>query len=109
MVRVLPELGRVRVRMHAMFLYAPSVVLDALAAYVRRPQDPGANDALDAFIRSETHRIAPREPRPTIALRPRGRRHDLQEIFDALNRDYFGVAIGARIGWGRGDRQRRRR
>jgi hypothetical protein len=39
----------------------------------------------------------------------RGRYHDLQEIYDDLNRRYFAGAIDARITWGqRGGRPRRR-
>ena len=120
LIRVLPETGRTSVRLHSMFLYAPTEVLDALARYARRPQDLEANEVLDAFIRGEAHRTLPGperpegpRPRPLPSApeptRSRGERFDLQEIMDAINRTYFEGTVVARITWSRGVVQRRRR
>lgn len=125
LVRVLPEAGRTAVRLHAMFLYAPDPVLEALARYARRPQDLEANSVLDAFIRGEAHRIeagpglalppgrtpaaGPRPPFEPEPGRAKGERFDLEEIMAELNARFFGGAVAARIFWSRGAVQRRRR
>ncbi len=102
--------GEVRYRVHHMFLEAPAEVVRALATFAAparggaRRRDAGTR--IDAFVREHRARIgAPRAEH----LQPRGRAHDLQAIFDRLNRDEFGGAIDARIGWGAVRAGRRRR
>jgi len=101
--------GEIRYRVHHMFLDAPAQVVDALAAFAGHARATLRRDAgarIDAFVKEHRGRIAaPRDDR----LQPRGRAHDLQAIFDRLNRDHFRGAIQARIGWGavRGGRRRR--
>jgi hypothetical protein len=109
LVRVLPETGRTRVRLHAMFLYAPLEVLDALARYARRPHDLEANEVLDAFIHGESRRLTPLGS-PTVETgQARGERYDLEEIFEDVNRRFFDGRVTAKIAWSRGTVERRRR
>jgi len=103
--------GAVRYRIHHMFLDAPEEVSRALAAFAgagrgasaRRRQ---AGVAIDDYVKVHRARIgAPRLER----LRPRGRSHDLQELFDRLNAEHFDGRIEASIGWGAFRRGRRHR
>jgi SprT-like family len=101
--------GLLHYRVHHMFLDAPREVVQALAAFA----GPGlaarrrhAGSCIDTFVREHRTRIAaPHAAR----LESRGRVHDLQAIFDRLNRDYFEGRIEARIGWGPNRRGRGRR
>lgn len=102
--------GEVHYRVHHMFLDAPGEIVEALAAFAggargaARRRSAGAR--IDAYVRRNRARIGvPRADR----LDARGRVHDLQAIFDRLNREHFEGRIEARIGWGpvRGGRRRR--
>jgi len=103
--------GLLHYRVHHMFLDAPREVVRALAAFAG--SGPGlsarrrrAGGCIDAFVREHRARIAaPRAAR----LEARGRVHDLQEIFDRLNRQEFEGAVEARIGWGPNRHTRGRR
>jgi hypothetical protein len=104
--------GEIHYRLHHMFLDAPEDVVRALAVFAGAAR-PGAaahrraaGTRIDAFVKRNRARIA--APAPD-RLRPRGRAHDLQAIFDRLNAEHFAAAIEARIGWGpvRGGRRRR--
>jgi hypothetical protein len=95
-------------RLHHMFVDAPPAILRAIAAYAER-QDREASDLLRNFIDANEDAIRQRRaPRPTT-VEVEGRHHNLQVIFDQLNRDYFGGAIKARITWGPRTRRKRGR
>jgi len=88
------------VRIHRIFVGAEPRLVRALARYVVH-NDRRASGVLGEFIESHEHIItqAPRRPRP-VRLRTAGRVHDLQDIFDRLNRQYFQGTLQARITWG---------
>jgi hypothetical protein len=103
--------GLLHYRVHHMFLDAPREVVGALAAFAgpgrsMAARRRGAGERIDAYVREHRARIG--EPRPA-RLEPRGRVHDLQDIFDRLNAEHFERRVEARIGWGpnRGGRRRR--
>ncbi|KIG18375.1 hypothetical protein DB30_00660 [Enhygromyxa salina] len=86
-------------RLHHMFIDAPPAMLRAVVAYAEQ-QDAEASEQLRNFIDANEDVIRQRGgPRP-FTVDVEGRYHNLQEIFDALNADYFGGAIKARITWG---------
>lgn len=97
-----------RLRVHHMFADAPPEVTRALARYVRH-NDRDASRLLGEYIDAHQHRVRPRRDRAGARCVTRGAHHDLQAIFDDLNRRYFGGAIDARITWGARSRRRRRR
>ena len=98
------EEGRLlRLRLHRMFLAAPPLVHAALVAYLAS-EDPKAGRLLDAFVAS-----APHSPPPARTLRPRGRCHDLQEIWRELNARFFAGGSRAQVTWGSAGSRRRRR
>jgi predicted metal-dependent hydrolase len=88
------------VRIHRIFLGAEPRLARAVARYVVH-NDRRASAVLGEFIERHEHIIsqAPRRPR-LVRLRPAGRVHDLQDIFDRLNRRYFEGMLQARITWG---------
>jgi hypothetical protein len=98
-----------KVRLHSMFVDANPVITRALARYIVH-NDRESSRLLGEYIDANQHRVRSRSRRAgATRLVTRGRYHDLQEIFDDLNRRYFGGTINARITWGqRGGRPRRR-
>ena len=105
--------GWLAYRIHHMFLDAPHEVVEALATFAgvapaaRRRE---ASERIDAYVLQHRVRIGtPRAER----LRPRGRTHDLEAIFQRLNAEHFEGRVEAGIGWGahrggRGAGRRRR-
>jgi hypothetical protein len=102
--RVAPLL---KVRVHHMFLEAPSPVVDALADYTGRGRR-AAGQVLDDFIAAQQARIRA-VPRRPASLEARGRCFDLQAVLDGLNAEFFQGGVRARIGWGRQTGRKRRK
>lgn len=98
-----------KVRLHSMFVDANPMITRALARYIVH-NDRDSSRLLGEYIDANQHRVRSRSRRAgATRLVTRGRYHDLQEIFDDLNRRYFGGRIDARITWGqRSGRPRRR-
>ncbi len=102
--------GRYVFRVHHMFLDAETETMDALSDFGSGSRKKTAGRVLDSFIARNRDRIrkdpasGPRAPSP-----PKGRHHDLQAIFDGINEEYFDGKVAARIGWGRGRGEKRRR
>jgi hypothetical protein len=89
-----------RVRLHHMFVDAGPPITRALARYVAR-NDGEASRLLGDFIDANHHRVKSRgRQRQARVLVTRGEHHDLQELFDSINRRYFQGRIEARITWG---------
>ena len=110
MISVRREPGRYRLRLHHMFAEAGPDVVAALGRYVTRAER-SASAILGEFISANQGRITRPTPRPTVdpgperplrppQIEPRGQYHDLGQLFNQLNADYFGGAIQAAITWG---------
>jgi len=99
-VAVRREPAAYAVRVHRIFIDAEPRLVRALARYVVH-NDQRASRALGEFIKRHEPMInqAPRRPR-LMKLRPEGRFHNLQDIFDGLNQQYFAGTLQARITWG---------
>ncbi|MFN7133992.1 MAG: hypothetical protein ACK4N5_18085 [Myxococcales bacterium] len=96
-------------RVHHMFLDAPPHVVKALADYAGRGTRT-AGTVIDRFVRDHSDAIRAGEAdRRAQRLNPRGTCYDLKELYDRLNATEFDGRIRARIGWGRGTQERRRR
>ena len=100
--------GRLRFRLHHMFATAHDSVMRALAGFTGRNRRAHGR-AIDEYVRQNRALIRPVPPRPEAPLAPRGRVHDLAEIYAALNARWFARAVHARIGWGRRSAGGRRR
>ena len=88
----------VALRLHRMFLRADESVLDDIAGFIRNRRRPMPRTR--AFISRNRHHLKPAPPRK-VTIRARGRHYDLDEIFEGLNRRYFGGAVTAAVTWGR--------
>jgi len=109
MVYVSPGTHRmVKVRVHHMFLDAPIDVVRALAQFIRRPNQE-CHRALDGYIKRNAHRIGgkPRR-RVAINLSHRGFHFDLKQVYEKLNRTYFGGQLRVAITWGKSNGANRR-
>lgn len=96
-----------QIRIHHMFLDAPSEVVASIADYTGRGRKE-AGARIDDFVARQQEKIRALPHRPST-LEPRGRCFDLAEVFERINRLHFENAISARIGWGRNTSRRRRR
>jgi predicted SprT family Zn-dependent metalloprotease len=98
-----------RVRLHHMFLDADEAVIRALASFIRK-RDDASSELLDRFIEASAHKIrkTPRRRKP-IMLEWQGRVHDLKEIYDELNREYFRGRLECAVTWGKARRGLKRR
>ncbi|MEM6730845.1 MAG: hypothetical protein AAF658_04775 [Myxococcota bacterium] len=93
-------------RLHHMFLAAPREVWDALAIYLSEEDHDGrAGRVIDTYIEANMHRVRSRAG----TIQPQGRFHDLQSIFDRLNREFFHDGCRSRVTWGRPGSRRYRR
>jgi hypothetical protein len=110
MVSFRREDEQLQLRVHHMFLKAGPDVVRALADYARA-RSVRAGRVLDRFVRQNREHIKPidAEEARSKPLRTQGEVYDLSEVYDSLNRRYFGGTVDARIGWGRGSTNRRRR
>jgi hypothetical protein len=100
--------GRLEVRLHHMFLVAPTPVIEALARYIHRG-DPSSSALLDRYIqrnRGLIRRVPPHVRRKRVPLRAQGAHHDLQAIFDDLERSWFEGRLDCAITWGSAPRAR---
>ena len=90
--------GGVSVRVHRIFLSAPRGVLKEVASFVKKRR--AGTPLIRRYIKENGPSIKERVER-RIAVRARGEHHELQGVFDALNSEYFGSSVRARITWGR--------
>lgn len=105
--------GRLLVRLHRMFRHADGVVLNHLSSYLMSPKKIDSH-VLNQFIaqhRDEIRRVEAevRTDTPLSPLLTEGRYFDLKEVFDRVNKTYFGGRLDVRIGWGGAPRKRRGR
>lgn len=103
-----PTSGIVALRVHHMFLSADASVVQALAAWLKRPSCRKSGAVIDRFIRENRHLVR----RRTVSRRrlcTKGMVYDLRTLFDEVNAQYFGGAVDAAITWGRRPTVQRRR
>ncbi len=98
---------RYSVRLHFMFEGAGAPVLEALARTIR-DQDARAWKIVRRFIDDHQYLIRTANGRRTETIRTKGAVHDLQALYDHINRRYFRNRVAARITWGRRNGARRR-
>ena len=97
MISVRQKENGLSVRLHRMFLQADDAIIGEIALFIRRRR--GKTPLIGAFIRQQRCRIRKREPRCLI-LTPRGKHHDLGELAESVNQEYFAGKITASITWG---------
>lgn len=94
------QAAAVELRLHRMFLYAPLEVVRAMARSLRRRSRAGEG-CVRRFMNDNLHRVR-KAPRRMPQLTPEGGAYDLREVFEGLNRRFFGGGLRVPITWGRG-------
>jgi predicted metal-dependent hydrolase len=95
----------VSVRMHWMFLNADDEVIREMASFIktRKVRTP----LIRQFISENQTCLKKREQNSRqLSIRTQGRFHNLREIFDDLNNEYFEGKITAAISWGKENARR---
>ncbi len=95
--------GILQLRLHHMFLDAPSSVQEALVRYVIEG-DRAGSQIVGKYIEDNGFRIRASRKVSTPLL-TQGATHDLYVIFHAVNDKYFGGGVDALITWGRHGRR----
>ncbi len=86
-----------RIRLHRLFLNADNEVLNEIVSYLL-----GTSRAMTRFrkfVRDNRAHIQAGPPN-RVSQKTQGRYHDLSELFNAVNEEYFGGRINAGITWG---------
>ncbi|HET6201309.1 MAG TPA: hypothetical protein VFI25_00755 [Planctomycetota bacterium] len=94
--------GSFGVRLHRIFLDAPSEVLEATALWLRSGGKRRAA-AIDRFVEENLPR---RFPPPPPASSARGAVHDLGGIYERLRREHFDGGLDCAVSWARPGRSR---
>ena len=89
--------GVLLVRLHRMFLSADSQVIGEIVSYLHKRK--GAMPHFRSFLRANREDLRGKRVKK-VNLRTGGRHHDLAELYDEINRAYFGNKVTAAITWG---------
>ncbi len=85
------------VRLHRMFLNADKHVLDEIVSYLIKRKS--AMPLFRSYLRENKTRIIIR-PTKKIPIKTAGTYHDLRDLYDSVNKEYFGGLIKVTITWG---------
>jgi len=100
---------KARLEIHPVFQEARTVHLNAVADMLEN-KDAFSGEIVDAFLHQKRGRIRQHYPvTKRVTLYPYGRVHNLAEIFNELNDEYFGGEVRAYITWGRRTKTDRKR
>lgn len=95
----------VSVRMHWMFLNANDEVIREIANFMKTRK--GRTSLIRKFISENQTSIKKRKQNSRqLSIYTQGRFHNLREIFDNLNNEYYGGRITASISWGKENARR---
>ena len=94
------------VRLHRMFLHAPTSVVEAVARSLRRTRRRAEAD-VRRFMNENLHRVR-KVKRALPPLVTAGQAHDLVQVFARLNARFFGNTLRVPLTWGRGGGRARR-
>lgn len=89
--------GTLYVRLHRMFLNSDNRVIDEIISFLKNRR--GAMPLFRNFIRENREHLREKKPK-RVAQKTEGRYHDLKELFDEVNEQYFDCSIDAMITWG---------
>ncbi len=87
----------IKLRLHRMFLAAGCDVLDELAGFMKNSRKK--TPLVRKFISSNMHTVKRKTPNKVI-IQPQGRFHDLVEMYESVNEEYFSGKVSAAITWG---------
>ncbi len=95
--------GTLFLRLHRLFLEAPSPVLEAVIRMVLRKNDLEAR----AIVRKMAHLYFSQKRLPPKKLTAQGTTYDLQMIYEKLKERHFSPDYSSAIGWSKASRQGR--
>jgi len=101
------EKGTAFLRLHYMFLHAPTSVVRAIARGLKSCTSRAADSVVRRFMNENLHRVR-RVKRELPELLTRGSHHDLLRVFESLNARFFSDRLEVPITWGRGYGRARR-
>ena len=86
-----------KLRLNRMFVSAGDDVLDEIAGFITNKckTTPATRD----FIKQNRHSIKEKAPN-RVSIVTKGRHHDLLDMFDRVNKEYFDGRVNAVITWG---------
>jgi predicted metal-dependent hydrolase len=86
------------IRLHWMFLHAGNDVIREIAEFIKKRRNK--TPLISRFIRENKHCLKNKSSRP-LAVCTHGKYHNLKELFNSLNEEYFRGKITALITWGK--------
>jgi hypothetical protein len=89
--------GVLHLRLHRMFLNAPQEVLDEIARYLKKRNV--MMPLFRSYVRENKSQLDSK-PLKRVPIKTVGKYHDLRELYDGVNKEYFGDMIDAVITWG---------
>lgn len=105
MLSIRTKSNAVAVRIHWMFLNAGNEIIREIANFIKTRK--GRTPLIRKFISENRICLKRREQRSRqLSIHTQGRYYDLREIFDSLNKEYFGGRITALISWGKQNSRR---
>ena len=89
--------GILNIRLHQMFLNADKQVADEIVLFLKNRRKKMC--LFRQFIRDNRAHLSTRQPNK-VMVKTAGKFHDLRELYDEVNKEYFEGMINAAITWG---------
>jgi len=87
------------VRLHRIFLDARHDVIEEIGGFIKKRK--GSTPLLRRFLKENLNRVR-NAPTKRVKITTQGSYHNLGEIYDSLNREYFREKLSCPITWGTG-------
>lgn len=87
-----------KISMHRMFLEAPSNIMEALACYIQKENDPLC-PTVQAYIDEKLRTSEYTYQLSMEKIVTKGKYYDLQALYDSLNNEYFDGQLNLSITW----------
>ncbi len=89
--------GVIHVRLHRMFVNSGKQVIDEIVSFLKKKK--GRMLFFHGFVRENTQHLQKKPPKKT-AIKTAGKFHDLRQLYEEINEQYFAGMINAAITWG---------
>jgi hypothetical protein len=89
--------GVLHIRLHKMFVNSDTPVIDEIASYLKHKQR--SMPLFRKFVRDNRGHVHKKSPNK-VSLKTLGKCHDLCELYEEINKTYFGSMISSAITWG---------
>ncbi len=89
--------GVMQIRLSRIFLNAGNDVIEEIVSFLKKKKSKML--LFHKFVRENGEQLRTKPPK-NISLKSMGKFHDLRELYDEINRNYFGGLVSAAITWG---------